>query len=78
LQAPSKPQHWSQDRFGIGQARGAAAAWAEKTLILRLTSALWQVGHLTRRVSLADRTNSSKSPLQDGQWNSKIGIVLYS
>jgi hypothetical protein len=78
LQAPSKPQHWSQDRLGIGQARGAAAAWAEKTLILRLTSLPWQVGHLSPLVSLGERTSCSKSLLQDGQWNSKIGIVLYS
>jgi hypothetical protein len=75
LQAPSKPQHWSQERDGMGQPRGGWTAWAEKTLILRLTSLPLQAGQVTPLVSLGERTNSSKSPLQDEQWNSKIGIV---
>jgi hypothetical protein len=60
----------------MGQARGGAGTWAEKTLILRVTLVPLQVGQVTRPASLGERTNSSKSPLQDGQWNSNIGIVL--
>ncbi|HVP13048.1 MAG TPA: hypothetical protein VMV94_17870 [Phycisphaerae bacterium] len=75
MQAPSYPQHWSQDRDGMGQVRGGAAAWAEKTLILRVTVVPLQFGQLTRLLSLGERINSSKSLSQDGQWNSKIGIV---
>jgi len=59
----------------MGQVRGGAAAWAEKTLILRVTVVPLQFGQLTRLLSLGERINSSKSLSQDGQWNSKIGIV---